>query len=164
MVPRNRKRHVYLSPILITMFALLTITFSPSTMQAAPLVLPPRPIPGLPPRPTPVLPPASTSSSRSQESVGGYIDLYIPSAPAELWTVVQWQDSLGNWHDVEGWRGTPDEGHNKVWWVARADFGKGPFRWVIYENQEGELLAKSETFYLPDSAGKTVRVEVSLMP
>lgn len=75
-----------------------------------------------------------------------------------LWTVVQWQDLLGNWQDVKGWRGTLDEvvcGEDgrlvgrKVWWVAQADLGKGPFRWQVYQDREGSLFITSEPFYLP---------------
>jgi hypothetical protein len=56
---------------------------------------------------------------------------------------------IGNWHDVE------------AWWVAAKDFGTGPFRWVIYRGQAGELLAISQAFYLPDAAGATTKLEVS---
>jgi hypothetical protein len=85
---------------------------------------------------------------------------------------------LGDWHDVEGWQGTFDdfvhdsssndgggmcEG-KKTWWVARADLGTGPFRWVIYQMPGGKLLASSKPFYLPNAIDETVRVEVSLLP
>jgi hypothetical protein len=76
--------------------------------------------------------------------------------------MIQWQDSVGVWHDVEGWRSTLDRDNKQVWWVAGADFGKGPFRWVVYQAPEGKLLAKSKTFTLPNSAGETVIIKVSL--
>jgi hypothetical protein len=86
----------------------------------------------------------------------------------DLWTVVQWQDREGNWHDVEGWQGTPDgivdgEGR-KTWWLSRKLCGQGPFRWVIYTARGGEPLATSEPFYLPSAPGQSVRVEVELKP
>jgi len=91
-----------------------------------------------------------------------------------LWTVVQWQDHSGDWHDVEEWQGTLDEVNNdkdkgmyegeKVWWAAKADFDKGPFRWVVYRGRGGKLLAQSESFYLPHFTGETVRVEVLIVP
>jgi sporulation protein YlmC with PRC-barrel domain len=85
-----------------------------------------------------------------------------------LWTIVQWQDGLDDWQDVEGWQGTLDEVSDnvgkKVWWVAEASFGKGPFRWVIYQQQAGTWLATSEPFYLPTVGGETVKVEVVLVP
>jgi hypothetical protein len=93
---------------------------------------------------------------------GSYIELHVRPAQAGLWTIVQWQDSAGDWHDIEGWSGTLDEGSKRVWWVAPAAFGTGPFRWTVYQSQGGQLLATSESFYLPDVAGIKLRVEVSL--
>jgi hypothetical protein len=85
-----------------------------------------------------------------------------------LWVVVQWQDQSGEWHTVEGWQGTFDEFNDgisqKTWWVDRADFGKGPFHWVVYEGQGSRSLVESESFFLPQSTGRTVKVEVSLAP
>jgi hypothetical protein len=79
-----------------------------------------------------------------------------------VWTVVQWQDSAWGWHDVEGWRGNFDEGNRKVWWVAWADFGTGPFRWAVYQTEGGPLLATSEAFMLPQSAAEWMTIQVSL--
>jgi hypothetical protein len=62
--------------------------------------------------------------------IGTYIELVAPGQ-AGAWSVVQWQDSVGNWHDVEGWRGTLDSQGVIRWWVDAKDFGTGPFRWVI---------------------------------
>ncbi len=93
--------------------------------------------------------------------VGAFIVLQVPSAPAGLWTIVQWQDSAGGWHDIDGWQGTLDEGDQKMWWLAPNLFGKGPFRWLVYQSTErDELLATSESFYLPDAAGEKLWVEV----
>ena len=88
----------------------------------------------------------------------------------ELWTVVEWQDEDGDWHVVEGWQGTLNEVTvkggvvigQKAWWVAEANLGSGPFRWLVYHQQDGALLAASETFDLPDSVGELVAVDVSL--
>ena len=86
----------------------------------------------------------------------------------ELWTVVEWQDAFGAWHEVQGWRGTLDEVVNgegrKVWWVSAGDLGKGPFRWRVYRSVSGGLLAQSEAFPLPDAAGQRVRASVTLEP
>ena len=86
----------------------------------------------------------------------------------DLWTVVQWQDRGGNWHDVEGWQGTPDgivggEGR-KTWWLSRHLCGQGPFRWVIYAARGGEPLATSEPFHLPTAPGQLLRIEVGIEP
>jgi hypothetical protein len=122
--------------------------------------------PGLPPRetPTPTRPPGDGDDDKDDEPVGAHIVLHIPSAPAGLWTIVQWQDSVGSWHDIEGWQGMLDDGDQKAWWLAADLFGKGPFRWLVYQGQGGKLLAQSELFYLPHSVGETVKIEVSLVP
>jgi hypothetical protein len=89
--------------------------------------------------------------------------LYAPSAPGEVWTLVQWQDSGGNWHDVDGWQGTLDKGDQKTWWLAPDLFGKGPFRWLVYRDPEAEEpIAISEAFYLPDSPGTKLQIKVPL--
>ena len=119
--------------------------------------LPPRPsaVPTVTVTPLPVYVPPM---------VGGSIMLRVPSAPAGLWTVVQWQDGLGGWHDVEGWQGTLVDGW-QIWWVARRDFGTGPFRWVVYQDStKGALLAVSQSFNLPTSDGNLVWVTASLKP
>ncbi len=116
---------------------------------------------GLPPRETPI-PTRSHEGDRHDGPSGAHIVLHALSAPAEVWTVVQWQDNAGGWHDVEGWQGTLDAGDRKVWWLASNLFGKGPFRWSVYQGDRARLLATSESFYLPDSVGEERQVEVSL--
>jgi hypothetical protein len=132
--------------------ALLVIALLLSPTQAALAQRPPRW-----PTPTPKLP-------KLPKLPNGAIELTVASAPAGLWTVVQWQDALGGWHDVAGWQGTLDEGDKKTWWVDKADYGKGPFRWVVYQAQGGDLLGTSESFYLPSGHGQIVTIEVSLAP
>jgi hypothetical protein len=84
--------------------------------------------------------------------------------PPQLWTVVQWQDGFGNWHDVKGWQGTLESGDRKTWWVLAADLSTGPVRWALYENPTGALIGLSESFYLPSFAGETILAKVSVMP
>ncbi len=117
--------------------------------------------PGLPPRETPV-PTRSPESDRHDSPGGAHIALRVPSAPAGVWTVVQWQDSAGGWHDVDGWQGTLDAGDQKTWWLGPNLFGEGPFRWLVYRDDRARLLATSASFYLPDSAGEEHQVEMSL--
>ena len=135
--------------------ALLLVASATLPTQATVSALPPRPTP----TPTPLVEPAASAP-------GALIKLNVqPAAQPALWTVVQWQDRLGGWHDVEGWRGTLDEvsnGVGKVWWVARANFDTGPFRWVIYQSPGGKLLATSEAFQLPRYENTMVVIEVSL--
>jgi hypothetical protein len=101
---------------------------------------------------------ARSDNDRDDKPISAYLGLQMQAAPDGVWTVVQWQDSAGGWHDIEGWRGTLDGGQ-KIWWVAQRDFGTGPFRWVIYEGQGGRLLATSESFYLPASAEQRFWIE-----
>jgi hypothetical protein len=91
----------------------------------------------------------------------------------DLWTVVQWQDNQGAWHDVTGWYANLDRVMvdefgtvvgEKNWWVAAGDLGTGPFRWLVYDKQEGDLLASSEPFDLPAQPGQRVLIEVLLEP
>ena len=91
--------------------------------------------------------------------VGAYIELRAQNASAGAWSVVQWQDNAGGWHDVESWQGTLDNGYRR-WWVAPKVFDTGPFRWVVYRSPGGPVIATSVPFNLPAEAKQTVRVEV----
>jgi hypothetical protein len=117
-----------------------------------------------PPRPTLTPTPYSTPSKGSP--FGSYIELRLPTDNINLWTVVQWQDAQGGWHDVENWRGILDEINqhkgDKLWWVYPRDYGKGPFRWQVYQSPGGALLATSHSFNLPGDASQRVIVEVTL--
>jgi hypothetical protein len=108
----------------------------------------------LPPRPTPV-PTAVPISTTIGGTSGAYIELHVPAAQSNWWTVVQWQDGQKNWHDVVTWQGTLDDIKSsvgvKTWWVAPADLGKGPFRWVVSNTQGGQPIATSEAFNLPST-------------
>ena len=152
--------------------ALLVIVALPAWVQAEGTDLPPRP-----PTATPATfpPDKPGTGARAVEQAGAWIELYVqPPADSpslswpELWTAVQWQDTGGRWHDVEGWRGTLDVVTNgvgsKVWWVAESDLGTGPFRWIVRQAYGGDLLAGSESFHLPGAAGEIMRVEVFLTP
>jgi hypothetical protein len=111
--------------------------------------------------PSPAQPPGDDDDD--DKPAGAHIVLQVQSAPAKAWTIVQWQDSAGGWHDIDGWQGTLDEGGKKMWWLASDLFGKGPFRWLVYQTSRGDkLLATSDSFYLPDSVDEKLRVEVSL--
>lgn len=130
----------------------------------------------LPPRPTP----SPTTPTRTEVKVAGL--LLRATYPADWpwtpvhwrtpWTVVQWQDAAGNWHDVKGWQGPPDliipdsSGAMvglKAWGVAPTDFGTGPFRWIVYADRDrATRLATSAAFDLPDHANSTRTVTVPL--
>ncbi len=107
---------------------------------------------------TPLSPTATPRPLKPER--GTYIVLFIQSSSAGTWTIVQWQDALGGWHDVEGWQGMLDDDERKQWWVAPKDFNTGPFRWLVYERQRENLIATSEPFYLPSYAGEVVNVAI----
>jgi hypothetical protein len=156
MVKTNRALSIRLKFLLSGLCALLLVTSATLPTQATASALPPRPSPS----PTPIVEPAASAP-------GALIKLNAqPVTQPALWTVVQWQDRLGGWHDVEGWRGTLDEVSNgvgkKIWWVARANFDTGPFRWVIYQSPGGKLLAASGSFQLPRYENTMGVIEVSL--
>ena len=166
MRTRNGQSRICLALALATSIVGLlgVVAWSPPMAQAAPSHLPPRPTR------QPQVQPGSP-----QAPSGGFIELRVSFTPQglqavahwqELWTVVQWQDRAGAWHDVTGWQGTLDEANptegQKVWWVADEDLGTGPFHWVLYHGRAGRELACSEPFDLPGAVGETVRVQVLL--
>jgi hypothetical protein len=112
------------------------------------------PVLALPPRPTPV----PTLSAVSQ---GAYIQLHVSTTWPDLWTQIQWQDNLHNWHTVEGWQGRLDTSHTQTWWVAPANFGEGHFRWVIRRDQNGPVLAQSQPFTLPTTTRQVVKIDLT---
>jgi hypothetical protein len=107
---------------------------------------------GLPDRDPPPARDSGRDDNGDSAPLGAAIELtaWPPGGPS----VVQWQDSNGDWQDVEGWRGALDNGGRIRWWVAAKDFGSGPFRWVVGE-------AASEPFNLPTGAGQTLRVDLT---
>jgi len=134
------------------------------------LTLWPAPLPAL------ALPPRPEPPSPAEPAQGGAIELRIQSTQAAEWaaviTLVQWQDGLGNWHDVDGWRGTLDQlfadGGRKTWFISGDLFGKGPFRWAIYQDAGAETgtktLGVSDPFTMPGYNGEVVRVIVDIKP
>jgi hypothetical protein len=78
---------------------------------------------------------------------------------------VQWRDQAGGWHDVEGWQGlleTPvgSEVPVKTWGVYTKDYGQGPFRWIVYNEPGGSVLATSQSFNLPNGDGANLTLSV----
>lgn len=152
--------------LIVGLGVLVAFALVPGLARAEPS-LPPRP-----PTPTPQYVPQPAPVGASLE-LQAHFPATWPWAQVHWqspWTVVQWQDGWGAWHDVEGWQGTLDEvtvsGEDvvgqKTWWVAKADLGKGPFRWVVYLARGDRLLGTSEPFDLPGSVGAVTAVEVWL--
>lgn len=113
-----------------------------------------------PPRPT-----LTPTPSYSYSPHYSYLELRVPTDNKHLWTEVQWQDSTGGWHTVDGWQGILDNIHEhigiKQWQVYPRDYGEYPFRWLVYQSLGGKLLVTSHTFRLP-GANQRVIVEVTL--
>jgi len=109
--------------------------------------------------PTRGAPTPTPTGSNDQQPVVAAIELEVPTDWASAWAVVQWQDGLGAWHDVEGWRGwLPDNGRQ---WVVAKDFATGPFRWVVMAEPEGPVLGVSDSFYLPGAANEWLKVSIA---
>lgn len=115
----------------------------------------------LPPRPTPI--PTATAMPGPSLSTGATIRLRVEGASADMWTMVEWQDAVGGWHLVEGWQGTLETDRTKSWWVASADFGRGPFRWVVADRRGGEARGVSSAFSLPISNRQIVEVALTIV-
>ena len=165
---------------LIALVGLLAAAGLPSLSLAAGDNLPPRPTPTPSSTPEPTVPPTPGPLPSRLPPVWPEPRLASPAGPAgaeielrlapgtvaagELWTVVQWQDSAGRWHDVEGWQGAVHVSSSgpgiKVWWVADSLLGQGPFRWLVLSAPGGERLASSAAFNLPDQAGERLIVVV----
>ena len=162
--------------IFVGLCVALVVVLLPLAAQAAPAAIPP--VPTRPPTPTPT-PTASPSVPSAPVAApdGSRIELQAKFSDRwsgtgmewqDLWTVSQWRDHRGYWHDVEGWQGTLDEVQGgvgkKVWWVDEADLDRGPFRWLVYQERNGNLLAASDFFYLPSDVGRVEVVEVAVLP
>ncbi|MCP4543570.1 MAG: hypothetical protein GY832_41180 [Chloroflexi bacterium] len=151
----------------------------PALTNAAPgLLLPPRntstPLP-TPTQPVQLTPTSQPTSPPKPAPAGAKIELRV-QFPADwpwdelywqdLWTVVQWQDEKGNWHDVDGWQGNPiaySTGEAIVmWWLPDELLGQGPFRWVVYQSQAGQWLTISAVFHLPSLVNQVEEVRVSI--
>jgi hypothetical protein len=135
----------------------------------------PQPVQALPPRPT-----VPADSEEDPASLGAQIQLKAQFPDdwswqtvhwQDLWTVVQWQDALGEWHAVEGWQGSLDTikiGKDgtvvglKTWWLGYENLGQGPVRWQVFESHGGQLLTSSDTFHLPAASKTTLEVNVLL--
>lgn len=97
------------------------------------------------------------------ELTGAFIELRAEPLLPGLWTRIQWQDASNDWHDMEGWQGDFNEDQRVLWYVGAEHLGEGPFRWLVYESQAGDLLAESVPFVLPSHGGEVLRVSVSLV-
>lgn len=166
----NRWSPLFLVVMAVT-FMTLGLAFSPATGSASSEIGPTSPAPtwtpGPPPLKTPLPSPAGLDGAVIELNV-----LFPASWPwreigwQDLWTIVQWQDAFGNWHDVTGWQGGLDsisqqDGEyvgSKMWWAGREQAVPGVFRWLVLQDKDGARLGASESF----TANTTNRVRVEL--
>jgi hypothetical protein len=153
--------------IALCICCLIVVLLKPLVRSASVYAAPP-PRPSVTPRPTPTATPTATNipspaTKTPLESKPQVATLLLRVHPAQdgLWSVVQWQDASGNWHDVEGWRGTVVNGKT-IWWVEQKDFDKGPYRWVVYQGNSNAPIATSQPFQLPDLPQAWLEISVSL--
>jgi hypothetical protein len=100
----------------------------------------------------------SNGDDEDDAANGAYIELRVQPALGEAWTVVQWQDSMGRWQDVDGWRAQVEPGQAVNWWVAPKHLDTGPYRWLVYQGEDRRAVVwASELFYLPKQ-GETLVV------
>jgi hypothetical protein len=148
--PSNKARLVIIVTLMVALAFIGNLVVWPVlSVQAGP-TLPPRNVP--------------TPNNDDDDDGGGsspllaFIELHAPTAAAGSWSVVQWQDSAGNWHDVEGWRGLLEGGYQR-WTVEAKDFNTGLFRWQVRQGgPDGPVLNISEPFDLPAGAYEVVAV------
>lgn len=133
----------------------LRLAMSPGTVMETNVDTAPAPSPTLTPQPLAV-------QLLYPKLTGAFIELQAEPLRPGLWTRIQWQDAFGAWRDIEGWQGFFNEDQRVLWYVGEEHLGNGPFRWLVYENQGGDLLATSQPFSMPSRSGEVLRVEVSL--
>lgn len=111
-------------------------------------------------RPAPDSPPDSDDDDG--EPPGAYIELQTQPPQINLWSMVQWQDSDGNWHNVDGWQGRLNGNGSRRWWVSPRDFGKGPFRWRVVRGPNEPVVGESAVFNLPDEGMEVMIINVTV--
>jgi hypothetical protein len=94
---------------------------------------------------------------------GAYIELRVQPGLGGAWTIVQWQDSMGRWNDVDGWRAQVESDQAVNWWVAPKHLDTGPYRWLVYQGEDRRAVVwASELFYLPKQ-GETLVVNTAVV-
>jgi hypothetical protein len=82
----------------------------------------------------------------------------VVNPPANAWIGVQWADPTGTtWTMIDTWLGPLDQATlgRTTRAVDPKDFGTGPYRWVVYDNdpaQGGKLWGVSNPFNFPRAA------------
>lgn len=123
---------------------------------------PPRNTPGPPERETPTPTTITTAEAPViDQPMGAYIRLQISPSNQVYWTEIEWQDDLGSWHRVNGWKGNTTAG-NVQWFVGPELFQAGPFRWLVFSEENGDFLVTTRQFCLPAYANEIMILAVNL--
>ena len=84
------------------------------------------------------------------------ITVLVGGFPLTTWITVQWLDG-SIWRQVDGWQGMASSHDNngtllQQWDIPPSLFGRGPFRWALYNYQGGALYGVSPNFNLPSTS------------
>lgn len=97
--------------------------------------------------------PALTASAQSDTTIK--LVVINPPTTGVPFVDVQWQDPTGGWHNIDNWLVPFDQsqlGYTPNY-VDPADFGTGPYRWVLFDSLGGKILGTSEPFMFPGGDG-----------
>jgi hypothetical protein len=104
------------------------------------------------------VPALSAPAVASADDTTASIMVFAPGAAqgAPVW--VEYQDVMGNWQKVNGWLGTLDDVTAtgtpfKGWAVEPANYGQGPFRWVVLSLDGSSVWGISDSFNMPPGGG-----------
>ena len=155
----SHRLHHYLLLVLWVWVVILSLELSTTAKNTVVLAVAPTRV-----DPTPLPPPTRTPDRKPQRSERvpvATLLLTVPISETQLFSVVQWQDVTGRWHDVNGWRGTISGGRTS-WWVEEKDWGASLFRWVVYQQKADTeiIIAISEPFVLPTYQGEVKQIKV----
>ncbi len=140
----------------LTLFIFSTVAFllvGPHFVQAGPELPPRDPIPTEEPK-------ESDDDDDDGDPPTAAIVLSAQPVQGGLWASVEWEDSDGGWQLVDGWQGSTSG--SQTWIVEVKDFGTGPFRWVVKDGPDGNVLGTSSEFMLPTGANQVQNVSVTL--
>ena len=164
----NGRMGIFYLIALFCLGALLLLLLSPRAATADDLDLPPR-----------EAPPGEVAVQANGQGARVHLQAHFSQDwpwetmhwQEDLLVKVQWLDDEGVWQDVDGWQGSLDAiKQSEDWmgmkeiWLADVHLGTGPYRWQVFEMDNGRLLTSSEQFYLPAKGGDLMAVDMMLEP
>lgn len=110
---------------------------------------------------TPTATAVATDPAPISPTSGAYIRLEIMPEGLVYWTEIEWQDGLGDWHKVDGWRGSTTNDQIQ-WFVGSELLGSGPFRWLVFSEENEMLLGVTNQFCMPSNSGDIQILTINL--